>query len=486
MSAISSSRAGFFPQWRPWLAPMGARLQPLRRQSLHQLETLFMPFLAPGLLSQAEEGANSRERVYSARRTFWGFLAQVLNPDCACREIVRQVQALFALEGGRRVDEGTSGYCQARERLPLDALSRLRCAAAASAGKAAGLWRGLRPKVIDGVCVSLPDTPKNQRAYPQPSGQKPGCGFPLMKIVGVFCLGSGALLDYAKGNKHRHELALLQKILDQFKKGDLALADRGFCSYALMALLRLRGAHSLFRLHGARGADMRKGRRLGKNDRLIVWRKPWDWQKPRFVPKALWNRIPKELAVRLARYRVEIHGFRTKSITLATTLIDAQEYPAHELAALDARRWKIELWFRDIKTSMGMESLRCKSPEMAAKELEMFLIAYNLIRCLMAEAIRSHDVSIERLSFKGIVDAARQFSAAIAQARTKKKQKELIEQLLETIASDRVPERPGRSEPRAVKRRPKPYPLLNKPRRQFKETPHRNRYRKNKPSNIKG
>ena len=130
MSAISSSRAGFFPQWRPWLAPMGARLQSLRHHSLHQLETLFMPFLAPGLLSQAEEGANSRERVYSARRTFWGFLAQVLNPDCACREIVRQVQALFALEGGRRVDEGTSGYCQARQRLPLDALSRLRCAAA--------------------------------------------------------------------------------------------------------------------------------------------------------------------------------------------------------------------------------------------------------------------------------------------------------------------------------------------------------------------
>jgi len=146
----------------------------------------------------------------------------------------------------------------------LDALSRLRCAAAASAGKAAGLWRGLRPKVIDGVCVSLPDTPKNQRTYPQPSGQKPGCGFPLMKIVGVFCLGSGALLDYAKGNKHRHELALLQKILDQFKKGDLALADRGFCSYALMALLRLRGAHRLFRLHGARDADMREGKRLGK------------------------------------------------------------------------------------------------------------------------------------------------------------------------------------------------------------------------------
>jgi len=479
----AAGNSGFFPQWRARLAPMGRRVRDLRQQTLHQLETLFAPFLAPGLLSQADEGTNSRARIYSIRRTFWGFLSQVLNPNCSCREIVRQIQALFALQGGGRVDEGTSGYCQARDRLPVDTLARLRCSAAAWAQRAAGLWHGLRPKVIDGTGIGLPDTLKNQKAYPQPSGQKPGCGFPLMKIVGVFCLGCGALLDYAKGNKHQHELALLQQLLDQFKKGDLALADRGFSSYLLIALLLLREAHSLFRLHHARPADLRRGKRLGKNDRLVVWLKPWDWQKPRFVPKALWNLLPKELTVRLVRFNLEIPGFRTKSVTLVTTLVDARAYPAPELAALYARRWKIELWFRDIKTTMGMEVLRCKSPKMAHKELEMFFIAYNLIRSVMASASVINDAPLERLSFKGTVDSTRQFSAAIAQARSRKKQNQLIAQLLEAIACDQVPDRPGRREPRAVKRRPKPYPLLNKPRHQFKDIPHPSRYRKSNPTN---
>ena len=325
----------------------------------------------------------------------------------------------------------------------------------------------------------MADTPNNQKAYPQPCGQKPGCGFPLIKIVGVFCLATGALLDYAKGNKHQHELSLLHKLLDQFKVGDLMLADRGFSSYALMALMLLRGVHSLFRLHAARPADLRRGKRLEKNDRLVVWLKPWDWQRPRYLPKALWNCLPQELAVRVVRFNLEIPGFRTRSVTLVTTLVDARTYPARELAALYARRWKIELWFRDIKTSMGMEVLRCKSPRMAHKELEMFFIAYNLIRCLMVRASVFYNVPMERLSFKGTVDAARQFSAAIAQAHSKKKQNQLVAQLLEAIACDQVPDRPGRREPRAVKRRPKPYPLLTKPRHQFKDIPHPSRYRKN-------
>jgi hypothetical protein len=461
---------------------MGQRVQHLRQQSLHQLETLFMPFLAPDLLSQADEGANSRERVYSVRRTFWGFLSQVLNPNCPCRQIVRQIQALAALDSGRRVGKGTSAYCQARERLPLDTLARLRCAAAAHARRADLRWFGLRPKVIDCTGVSLPDTPKNQRAYPQPAGQKPGCGFPLLKMVGVFCLATGVLIDYAKGNKHQHELGLFQRLLDQFAKGDLALADRGFSSYALMAQLLLRGAHSLFRLHAARAADMRQGTRLGKNDRLIVWFKPCGWQRPRFLPKALWDRLPKVLAVRILRCQLKVPGYRTRSVTLVTTLLDARVYPAEQLAALYARRWRIELWFRDIKTTMGMEVLRCKSPKMLHKELEIFLIAYNLIRCLLVRASLAHEAPLERLSYKGTVDSVRQFSVAIARARSKKKQNELIALLLETIACDQVPERPGRREPRAVKRRPKPYPLLNRPRHLFKEIPHQSRYRKDQPN----
>ncbi len=472
----------FFPAFRPRLAALGTRVQRPRRQSLLHLDQLLGPFLPPNLLSQADEGIHSRDRIYNLRRTFFGFLYQVLNPHCPCREVVRQIQALFALGDDRWVDHGTGDWCQARARPPRDILPHLRCAAA-HAEKAAQLWRGLRVKVIDGTSTSLPDTPQNQRVYPQPGGQKPGCGFPLLKLVGVFSLASGALLDYAQGNKHQHELNLLQKLLDQFKAGDLALADRGFNSYTLLALLLLRGAHSLFRLHQRRPADLRKGKRLGKNDRLMVWDKPWLWQRPRYLSKAIWKCIPRELSVRVVRFTLTVPGFRAQSVTLVTTLLDAQAYPAEELARLYARRWRIELWFRDIKTSMGMETLRCKSPQMAHKELEMFLIAYNLIRALMVEAGAIYDVPMERLSFKGTVDSVRQFSVAIAQARSRKKHKQLIAHLLEIIARDQVPDRPGRREPRAVKRRPKPYQLLNRPRHLMKELQHRSKYRKNRELN---
>ena len=474
----------FFALWRARLAPMGQRVVQLRQQSLCHLDLLFNRFLPPALLAQADEGLNSRERVFSLRRTFFAFLYQVLNPDCPCREVVRQIQALFTLHQNRDVDERTGAYCQARARLALDTLSRLRCAAAAQAEKARQLWHGFRVKVVDGTTTSLPDTPKNQRAYPQPGSQKPGCGFPLLKLVGVFSLSTGALLDYARGDKHQHELGLLRRLMHLFKAGDLVLADRGFSTYTLLALLLLRGVHCLFRLHQARPANLRKGKRLGKKDRLFTWDKPL--QRPRYLPKAIWKTISKQLSVRVLRFSLQVPGFRVRSVTLVTTLLDPKEYPAEELARLYAERWRIELWFRDIKTSMGMEVLRCKSPKMVHKELEMFFIAYNLIRCLMAEASTRYDVGIGWLSFKGTVDSVRQFATAIAQARSRKKQKKLLDKLLEVIARDLLPDRFGRYEPRAVKRRPKPYPLLNRPRKQFKEIPHRNRHWKTHPRKSRG
>jgi Transposase DDE domain len=236
---------------------------------------------------------------------------------------------------------------------------------------------------------------------------------------------------------------------------------------------------SLFRLHQARRLDWRKGKRLGKNDRIVTWSKPG--MKPRYLPQYLWKLVPNQLQVRVLRFPLEVPGFRSQSVTLVTTLLDAQAYPAQEVAQLYARRWKIELWFRDIKTSMGMEVLRCQSPKMIHKELEMFLIAYNLIRALMTEAAALHDVPVDRISFKGTVDAARQYSIAIAQARSKKKQQTLVADLLTILARDALPNRPGRCEPRAVKRRPKPFPLLNRHRHKYKEITHRNRYWKNNP-----
>ena len=220
---------------------MGQRVQHLRRQSLVHLDLLFGSLLPSWLLAQADEGPNSREQIYSVRRTFFGFLYQVLNPACPCREVVRQIQSLFALLSSRKVSDDTGAYCTARGRLPLDILARLRCAVAAHAAKAEDLWNGLRVRVLDGTAVSMPDTPKNQRAYPQSAEQKPGCGFPFMKIVGIFSLSTGVLLDYAKGNKHQHELNLLHRLLEVFKAGDLVLADRGFSCYTLLALLWQKG-----------------------------------------------------------------------------------------------------------------------------------------------------------------------------------------------------------------------------------------------------
>src|SRR5260370_931704 len=380
---------------------VGRRVQPLRQQSLPHLDLLFGPLLPTWLLSQADEGPNSREQIYSVRRTFFGFLYQVLNPDCPCREVVRQVQSLFALLSPRRISQATGAYCQGRGRPPP------------------------------------------------------------------------------------HSLALLHRLLDQFKPGDLALADRGFSSYTLLALLWKKNVPALFRLHHARDADLRKGKRLGKNDRLVVWKKPKDWERRCYLPLALWNSIAPELPVRILRFSLRRAGYRTRCLTLVTTLLDPQLYPAEQLALLYAKRWQIELWFRDIKTSMGMEVLRCQTPKMIHKELEMFFIAYNLIRCLMIQASQEYKVEVQRLSFKGTVDGVHPFSVAIAQARSRKKQKELIDKLLQTIAADLVPERPGRREPRAVKRRPKPCAWLTKPRHKFKDAQHRNRYWQNKPKKTR-
>jgi hypothetical protein len=269
-------------------------------------------------------------------------------------------------------------------------------------------------------------------------------------------------------------------LLEVFKAGDLVLADRGFNCYTLLALLARKSVPALMRLHHARSADLRRGKRLGKHDRLVVWRKPQNWER-RYIPLKLWKCLPPELSVRIVRYALRRPGFRTRSVTLVTTLLDPERYPAQQLALLYARRWQIELWFRDLKTSMGLEVLRCKSPKMIHKVLEMFFIAYNLIRSLMLQASRDYQVDLQRLSFQGTVDSTRQFTAALAQARSEKKHKELIMNLLQTIAADIVPDRPNRREPRAVKRRPKPCSYLTKPRHLFKDSPHRNRYWKNNP-----
>ena len=237
------------------------------------------------------------------------------------------------------------------------------------------------------------------------------------------------------------------------------------------------------RLHQRRKVDFRKAQRLAKNDALFVWTK--GCQQSQILSPTEWALLPAQITVRIIRFTATIRGFRGRRITLVTTLLDPKLYPAPDLVALYARRWRLELCLRDLKTTMGMEQLRCKTPDMADKELLAYLVAHNLIRCVIAEAVARFQVDLERVSFKGSIDALRQYSDAIAKARNQKMRRQLWEDLLLNLARDLVPYRPNRIEHRAVKRRPKPYPYLNQPRRRFVEISHRSRYWKGRPRNYR-
>ena len=263
-------------------------------------------------------------------------------------------------------------------------------------------------------------------------------------------------------------------------KGDVLLGDAGFCAYALMAELKERGVDTAFRLHQKRSKDIRRGKKLGKDDRLQTWTKPA--QRPENSPwkQRAWNKLPEQLSVRVVRVSITRKGFRTRRLWIATTLCDARRYPAEQLAELYYRRWSIELFYRDIKTTMHMEVMRTKSPEMIEKELLMHAIAYNAIRALILQSAQEHQQELGRISFKGAVDLLRQWlPQAAAYYDQPRKLAHWHKELLEAIASVTNPLRPDRREPRAKKRRSKSYQVLTEPRRKFKEIPHRERYRKN-------
>lgn len=478
----------FFPSFRPRLAALGRRtLQRLRQTTLAQLQEQIRDLLPAPLLSSEEEGPNSRERDFPLRLTFECFLWQMLKPKTACREVVRQVQALRTLFGLSPISEGDSAYVQARLRLPRERLEGALSATARTADRRVGQGPQLqgRPiKVVDGSSTQLADTPANQQRYPQPSSQKPGCGFPLMKFAVLFSLCSGAVLNVILGSLHNHDLRLLRGLWDELKKGDILLGDRAYGEYTTLAGLPQQGVDVVARLHHARKVDFRKAQCLGKNDGLFVWTK--GYQQSAILSPNEWDLLPAQITVRILRFTTVIRGFRNRRVTLVTTLLDPTLYPAEQLVALYARRWRLELCLRDLKATMGMGELRCKTPEMAEKELLAYLVAHNLVRCLMAEAVACHQVELERVSFKGSVDALRQFSDAISRAPNRKLRGQLWENLLLALARDLVPRRPNRTEPRAVKRRPKPYPLLNKPRRKFVEISHPSRYWKGRPRNYRG
>jgi len=473
----------YFPDLRAQLAALGRRsIQSLRQATLFQLGQNLRELIPIHLLASEDDGPNSRDRAFPLRLTCECFIWQMLNPGASCREVVRHVQALCRLLGHTPVDEGTSAYVQARQRVPEERLEKVVQATATAADRRAGdggCLQGRPIKVVDGSTTQLADTPENQLEYPQPSTQKKGCGFPVMKLAVLFSLASGAVLHVLTGNLHMHDLRLFRQMWDGLKSGDILMGDRAYGEYATVAGLKQRAVDVIARLHQRRKVDFRKAQRLCKHDGLFTWKR--GYQQSEIFTKQEWSLLPETIPVRILRFLIDVPGFRSHQITLVTTLLDPKLFPAHELAKAYARRWRLEMCLRDIKTTLGMESLRCQSPAMARKEMLAFLIAHNLTRCVMAEAARLYDADLERISFKGTLDALRQYSAAISAARNRKVRQQLWQDLLINLVRDQVPLRPERSEPRAIKRRPKPYPLLNKPRRQFKEIPHRTRYWKNNP-----
>lgn len=424
-----------------------------------------------------------RHRIFNQWRTFWMFLSQVFSLSQTCRDALKKAQAWLYLEEDKIISSNTSAYCQSRNRLNpvyLDKIHQQVVEQSEYRIPSKCLWYGRHVKVVDGSSVSMPDTEENQQFYPQPSGQKKGCGFPVMRITVMFSLVNGIMLACRKGSLHVHERTLWHQMWDCYQKGDVVLADCGFCSFADYYLLKEKEVDCVMRLHQRRKED-NIVKKFNSNDYLVRWEKGTNSQKPNWMSQEQWEQLPKTIIVRHVKVTVDIPGFRTKNLTLATTLLDPKEYPHHALADLYRRRWMAELFLRDIKVTMRMKVLRSNTPEMICKELTLFIIAYNLIRSLIWESALDKGIDPYRISFKGAVASIIQWLPLMTAITANRGKKHFLEALMHVIANDVIPKRKKpRIEPRAIKRRPNStYQLLTKPRHEFKEIPHRHRYKKN-------
>jgi Transposase DDE domain len=403
------------------------------------------------------------DRVYTPLVTLALFLSQILDDDPTCRAAVARLLAWRCAEGKSSCSPDTGAYCKARLRLPEALLPRLvRDTADRLQGHAPEAWlfHGRAVTLVDGTTVSMPDTPENQAAYPQHANQKPGCGFPIARILVLISLATGAVLDAAIGprkGKLSGESTLLRGLHERLRRGDILLGDRIFCSYFEVALLSAQGVDVVLRDHKNRPVDFRKGRRLGDDDHLVEWRKP---QRATWMDPETYATIADTITVRELRVRVVQRGFRTRVLIVMTTLLDPEEFTHDELADLYRARWYAELDLRSIKQTLKMDVLRCMTPAMVRKEIWGHLLATNVIRGVMAEAARRHDVLPRRLSFQGARQTMEAFRGELSHASPVAAER-LREEALKAIARHRVGNRPDRIEPRVRKRRPNAYPLMH-------------------------
>jgi hypothetical protein len=439
------------------------------RDQLGRKEGLpFLDILTSDLVATACRNCNHfwRERLYTPWITLGMMLSQVLSEDHSCDEAVDRFQKFRHDQGLPFVSADTSSYCEARLRLPeplfWDLVQRTGQTIHQNA-KASWLFHGRSVKIVDGSTVTMPDTPRNQAVYPQQKSQAPGLGFPIARILVVFSLAVGTVLDAAVGpyhGKQTGELALFRPLGARFQRGDILLADRFYCSFWLIAEMQARGVDVVVRLHQARKTDFQQGRRLGPEDHCITWKKPE--QVPPWMTRAEYDAMPAELTMRELQIRVREKTKRVRNYVIATTLTDATKYPAQELGRLFRERWHAELDLRSLKSVMHMDMLRAKSPEMVRKEVAAHMLAYNLIRGIMAEAARQGSVIPRKLSFKGALHTVRCFEESHLYDPLRIQAD--LPQLLLLIRQKRAGGRPDRYDPRAIKRRSNTYRLLSMPR----------------------
>lgn len=417
------------------------------------------------------EEVTFRDRIYSPIVTLWVFLSQVLSTDHSCRLAVTRLVAHRTASGQDPCSPETGSYCKARQRLPIGVFTRLVRTIAAGLQRRAPrewLWKGREVVLVDGSTVSMPDSQANQHVFPQAKTQAPGVGFPIARIVAVISLATGAVRDLAIGpyrGKQTGENSLFRTVWDGLRAGEILLGDRHFGTYFGIAPLVERGVDGLFRMHQCRKYDFRRGTRLGIEDHVVWWTKP---QRPGWMAQDVYDRLPERLRVRELRVRVTEPGYRVDELVLVTTLLDPLEYTKEDLAMFYFERWNIELDLRSIKSVMQMDVLRCETPEMVEKEIWMHLLAYNLIRSLMGAAAEASGKLPRQISFKGTLQALTAFQDPLKRASPGDR-RALVEVMLKTIAYHEVGDRPGRVEPRAIKRRPKPHDLLMEPRKQARK-----------------
>jgi IS4 transposase len=403
-----------------------------------------------------------KDDIYSLPVTLWAFVTQTVSESKSCVAAVARVLAWLTHLGRPVCDAGTGAYCKARAKLTELFLWLLTYDVGRQLEEQAldaWRWHGKRVVLVDGSTLSMPDTPANQQAYPQSRSQRPGVGFPILRWVALLGLATGAVLDSAFGpycGKETGETALFRTLLPALLRGDLVVADRYYCSYWMVALLLAQDADVVFRKHQLRHTDFRCGRRLGRNDHIVTWTKP---QRPPWMDQATYDSLPETVQLREVRTKIITPGCRVKELVVVSTLRDQETYTQEDILDLYHERWHAEIDLRSIKTQMKMEILRCKSPEMVRKEIWAHLLAYNLVRTVMAQAAAEHNLTPRQISFAGAMQTLNEFRTSLLHASTAELP-ELNSRILAAIARHRVGNRPGRVEPRKVKRRPKGYSRL--------------------------